>query len=133
MANLARSLTQHAEDSFELADTVLVGLVDRLETDGTSPAAVAKIHKFLQLRKANGSRIRGIFVYDEAGRWLATTENVDLAGFNNSDRDYFQHHKASPDRRTLIGRRNGSSPGGRSACGDPARPCDAGSSRDRCY
>src|SRR5262245_56828661 len=75
MANLARSLTQHAEDSFELADTVLVGLVDRLETDGTSPAAVAKFHKFLQLRKPNGSRIRGIFVYDETGRWLATTEN----------------------------------------------------------
>ena len=102
--NLARSLTQHAEDTFELADTVLVGLVDRLETDGTGPAAVAKIHKFLQLRKAAGKRIRGIFIYDENGRWLATTENVDMASFNNSDRDYFQHHKSSPDRGTLIGR-----------------------------
>jgi diguanylate cyclase (GGDEF)-like protein/PAS domain S-box-containing protein len=104
VANLARSLTQHAEDSFELADTVLVGLVNRLETDGTSPPAVAKIHNFLQVRRATGQRIRGIFVYDESGRWLATTENVDLASFNNSDRDYFQHHKSSPDRGTLIGR-----------------------------
>ena len=59
---------------------------------------------FLQLRKAAGKRIRGIFIYDENGRWLATTENVDLASFNNSDRDYFQHHKSSPDRGTLIGR-----------------------------
>jgi diguanylate cyclase (GGDEF)-like protein/PAS domain S-box-containing protein len=104
VTNLARSLTQHAEDTFELADTVLVGLVNRLETDGTSPAAVAKIHNFLQLRKAAAKRIRGIFIYDETGRWLATTENVDLASFNNSDRDYFQHHKSSPDRGTLIGR-----------------------------
>jgi diguanylate cyclase (GGDEF)-like protein/PAS domain S-box-containing protein len=103
MANLARSLTQHADDTFELADTILVGLVDRLQTDGTSPAAVAKIQTFLQLRKATG-RIRGIFVYDETGRWLATTEHVPLAGLNNSDRDYFQHHRASPDRGTLIGR-----------------------------
>jgi len=35
MANLARSLTQHADDTFELTDTILVGLVDRLEVGGT--------------------------------------------------------------------------------------------------
>jgi diguanylate cyclase (GGDEF)-like protein/PAS domain S-box-containing protein len=29
---------------------------------------------------------------------------VTLAGLNNSDRDYFQRHRASPDRGTLIGR-----------------------------
>ena len=103
MANLARSLTQHADDTFELTDTILVGLVDRLETDGTGPAAIEKIQRFLQLRKSTG-RIHGIFVYDETGRWLATTEKVDLAGLNNSDRDYFQHHRSSPDRTTLIGR-----------------------------
>jgi diguanylate cyclase (GGDEF)-like protein/PAS domain S-box-containing protein len=103
MANLAHSLTQHADDSFELTDTILVGLVDRLQTDGTSPAAIEKLQTSLQLRKATG-RIRGIFVYDEAGRWLATTEHVTLAGLNNSDRDYFQRHRVSPDRGTLIGR-----------------------------
>jgi diguanylate cyclase (GGDEF)-like protein/PAS domain S-box-containing protein len=104
VANLARSLTQHAEDTFALGDTVLLGLVDRLETEGTGPAAIAKIQSFLQQRKYAGGRIRGIFVYDETGRWLATTEQVDLSAFNNSDRDYFQHHRASPDRGTLIGR-----------------------------
>jgi PAS domain-containing protein len=103
MANLARSLTQHADDTFELTDTILVGLVDRLQTGGTSPAAIEKIQTFLQLRKANG-RVRGIFVYDETGRWLATTQHMTLAGLNNSDRDYFQRHRASPDRGTLIGR-----------------------------
>jgi diguanylate cyclase (GGDEF)-like protein/PAS domain S-box-containing protein len=103
MENLARSLTQHADDTFELTDTILVGLVDRLETEGTGPAAIEKIQRFLQLRKSTG-RVHGIFVYDETGRWLATTEQVDLAGLNNSDRDYFQRHRASPDRGTLIGR-----------------------------
>lgn len=117
MANLARSLTQHADDTFELADTILAGMVDRMEVGGTSPAAVAKIQGFLQARKYNRQRIRGIFVYDETGRWLATTEDVDLASLNNSDRDYFQRHRASTDRGTLIGRpvksrsgRRGSSP-----------------------
>jgi PAS domain-containing protein len=41
---------------------------------------------------------------DETGRWLATTEHVDFSSLNNSDRDYFQRHRASPDRETLIGR-----------------------------
>ena len=104
MANLARSLTQHADDTFELADTILGGMVDRLEANGTGDAAIAKLQAFLQQRKFNGKRIRGIFVYDEAGRWLATSEQVNLAGLNNSDRDYFQRHRASPDRDTLIGR-----------------------------
>jgi hypothetical protein len=40
MANLAGSLTQHAEDTFDLADTILTGMVDRMEVGGTSPAAV---------------------------------------------------------------------------------------------
>lgn len=104
MANLAQSLTQHAEDTFELADTILAGMVDRMEVGGTSPVAVAKIQNFLQGRKYNRQRIRGIFVYDETGRWLATTEDGDFSGFNNSDRDYFQRHRAAADRGTLIGR-----------------------------
>jgi diguanylate cyclase (GGDEF)-like protein/PAS domain S-box-containing protein len=104
MANLARSLAQHAEDTFELADTILAGMADRMEVGGTSPAAIEKIQAFLKARKYNRHRIRGIFVYDDTGRWLATTEDVDLAGLNNSDRDYFQRHRASTDRGTLIGR-----------------------------
>jgi diguanylate cyclase (GGDEF)-like protein/PAS domain S-box-containing protein len=103
VANLARSLTQHAEDTFELGDSLISGFVNRLEMDGTSPAAIAKLQDVIDLRKAALGRIRGLFVYDETGRWLATSENVNPAGLNNGDRDYFKHHRDSPDRRTLIG------------------------------
>ncbi|MET3254757.1 PDC sensor domain-containing protein [Bradyrhizobium diazoefficiens] len=102
MANLARSVTQHADDTFELADTVLNVLVGQLELEGTSPAAIAKIQTFLSRRKA-ANRIRAVFVYDETGRWLATSEPVDFASLNNSDREYFQHHRAMADRGTFIG------------------------------
>lgn len=102
MANLARSLTQHADDTFELTDTVLNVLVGQLELEGTGPAAIAKIQTLLSRRKA-ANRIRAVFVYDETGRWLATSEPVDFVGLNNSDRDYFQHHRAVADRGTLIG------------------------------
>jgi diguanylate cyclase (GGDEF)-like protein/PAS domain S-box-containing protein len=104
MSNLARSLTQHAEDTLELADAVLIGMVDRLETDGTDSVATARLQAFIDLRKATLARIRGLFVYGEDGQWLLTTEKVGLTRFNNSDRDYFQRHRGSADRKTLIGR-----------------------------
>lgn len=103
VTNLAHSLIQHADDTFELADTILVGLVHRLELDGLGPDTIAKLQTYLPTRKSS-DRIRGIFVYDETGRWLATTEHVDFSKLNNSDRDYFRQHRASPDKGTLIGR-----------------------------
>lgn len=103
VTNLAHSLIQHADDTFELADTILVGLVHRLELDGMGPDTIAKLQDYLPTRKSS-ERIRGIFIYDETGRWLATTEHVDFSGLNNSDREYFRQHRASPDKGTLIGR-----------------------------
>jgi diguanylate cyclase (GGDEF)-like protein/PAS domain S-box-containing protein len=103
MTNLARSLTQHAEDTLEVADATLMGLANRLETNGTDPVAIARVQSFLELRKPTLGRIRGLFVYDEMGRWLATTENVSFAGLDNSDRAYFQRHRASDDRRVYLG------------------------------
>jgi diguanylate cyclase (GGDEF)-like protein/PAS domain S-box-containing protein len=103
VANLAQSLVQHADDTFELVDTILVGLVHRLELDGMGPDTIEKLQTYLPTRKSS-DRIRGIFVYDETGRWLATTEQIDFSKLNNGDREYFQHHRASPDRNTLIGR-----------------------------
>lgn len=104
MANLARSLTQHAEDTVELAESILAGIVSGLETDGISPARIARLQTLFDLRKAGLGRIHGLFVYDETGHWLATTENVNFADLNNSDRAYFQHHLESTNRTTLIGR-----------------------------
>jgi diguanylate cyclase (GGDEF)-like protein/PAS domain S-box-containing protein len=103
VANLAQSLSQHAEDTFELADSLVIGLVNRLEMDGTSPAAIATLQEVIDLRKPRLGRIRGLFVYDEAGRWLATSEDVDLTAFNNSDRSYFKYHREVDDQRVLIG------------------------------
>ncbi|MDA9400136.1 sensor domain-containing diguanylate cyclase [Bradyrhizobium sp. CCBAU 45389] len=103
VANLAHSLVQHADDTFELADTILVGLVHRLELDGMGPDTIAKLQTYLPTRKSS-DRIRGIFVYDDTGRWLATTEQIDFSRLNNSDREYFRQHRSSPEKGTLIGR-----------------------------
>jgi diguanylate cyclase (GGDEF)-like protein/PAS domain S-box-containing protein len=104
LGNLTRLLTQHAEDTIELANTTLTGVVGGLETDGTGATAISRLQIMLDLRKASLGRLRGIFVYGETGRWLASTEDVDTFGFNNADRDYFNHHRRSADRSILVGR-----------------------------
>jgi diguanylate cyclase (GGDEF)-like protein/PAS domain S-box-containing protein len=104
LGNLARSLTQHAEDTVELADGILSGIVSRLETEGANPAVVAQLQAVLNMRKPDLGRIRGLFVFDEDGRWFATTETVNLTGLDNSDRDYFRHHRESVDPGIFIGK-----------------------------
>ncbi len=102
VANIAQSLVQHADDSFELADSLVIGLVHRVESDGIGPGAVQRLRDDIDLRKGTMGRVRALFVYDAAGRWLATSEPVNTALFNNSDRDYFKQHRASPDKGLLI-------------------------------
>src|SRR5437899_5560595 len=65
VANLAQSLSQHAEDTFELADSLLIGLVGQLEMNGTGPVAIATLQKVIDQRKVTLGRIRGLFVYDQ--------------------------------------------------------------------
>ncbi|CCD92630.1 conserved hypothetical protein [Bradyrhizobium sp. ORS 375] len=104
LGNLARSLTQHVEDTFELADSLLRGVVTALETDDGKPGAMERLQTILKARKATLGRIRGVFAYGANGDWLATTEDVTLTNYNNADRDYFIHHRTSADRSLLIGR-----------------------------
>src|SRR5476649_1039941 len=62
MANLARSLTQHAEDSLDLLDASILGAVGRLETDGVGPEVLPKLQKVLVARKVALQRIHGLVI-----------------------------------------------------------------------
>src|SRR6478735_26070 len=57
MANVARSLTQHAEDSLDLLDSGVVGVVSRLEMDGADPATIGKLRNLLDARKKAMERV----------------------------------------------------------------------------
>ena len=46
--------------------------------------------------------LNGIFVYDEHGAWIVTSQESVLKNVNNADRAYFQFHKASSDRGSHI-------------------------------
>ncbi|WP_168201714.1 diguanylate cyclase domain-containing protein [Phreatobacter aquaticus] len=103
ISNLSQSLIRHADDTVEIADIVLSGLALRLEMQGTSAPALRTLKDFIVLRKQAVGRLRGLFVYDSTGRWLAASEEVDLNRFNNADRDYFRHHQANSSSTVHVG------------------------------
>lgn len=103
-SNLAQSLAQHAEDTIKEADTILVGLVERVEVDGTKPANLTRLQGLLSAHVAELPKLHGIFLYDETGRWLVTSNKIAVLNANNSDRDYFIFHRTHPDRSAYIGK-----------------------------
>ncbi|WP_407051069.1 diguanylate cyclase [Methyloraptor flagellatus] len=104
MSNLARSLSQQAEDTIEIAHSVLNGLIFRVENEGAAPRTIARLTEFMRIRKATIPRIKGLFIYGPHGEWVANSEGVTDPAFNEASRDYFTHHRDHDDHELLIGR-----------------------------
>jgi diguanylate cyclase (GGDEF)-like protein/PAS domain S-box-containing protein len=101
MANVARSLTQHAEDSFDLLDYGVVGVVSRLEIDGTDPDTIAKLRNLLEARKTAMDRVHSLAVIDDQGNSLTSPGTI---GSTFSDDAFFRYHQLSPKREAHVGR-----------------------------
>lgn len=101
MANVARSLTQHAEDSLDLLDSGVVGVVSRLEMDGTAPVTIAKLRTLLEARKKAIERIHSLAIIDDQGNWLTSPGTI---GSTLSDDAFFRYHQLSPKREPHVGR-----------------------------
>ncbi|MCG2631719.1 diguanylate cyclase [Bradyrhizobium sp. WYCCWR 13023] len=100
MANVARSLTQHAEDSLDLLDSGVVGVVSRLEMDGADPATIGKLRNLLEARKKAIDRVHSLAIIDDKGNWLTSPGTI---ASTLSDDAFFRHHQLSPKREAYIG------------------------------
>jgi len=103
MTNLAKSLAQHAEDTFELADTLLVDVVDRVEKGGLSPAAIAEMDGFLTERTQPLPRIKSLTVYGPDGFLLSSSLPGHRHKVNAREQAFFQHHELSPSKTWFFG------------------------------
>jgi diguanylate cyclase (GGDEF)-like protein len=101
--NLAEAVAQHAYDTVKEADTVLIGLVERIEVEPAAQLDRERIHRLLEHRVAELPQLHGLFVYDANGGWLVNSQPVLLKNQNNSDREYFKFHRDHPDRGVHIG------------------------------
>jgi diguanylate cyclase (GGDEF)-like protein len=101
--NIARATAEHAERTIDIVGSVLFGVAERVERDGTGPSNFARLHALLKARVAHTSGLQGIFVYDEHGRWVVTSLDKVEPGANNADRPYFQYHRTHAGRGVHLG------------------------------
>ncbi|WP_160310503.1 sensor domain-containing diguanylate cyclase [Microvirga vignae] len=102
MRNLAKSLAQHAEDTFNLADAILVDMVDRIEHHGRLSEDIAEMQNSLSGRIQTLQALKTLTVYGEDGFVLSSS----LPGHgkvNVRDLAFFQHHSASAERKWFFG------------------------------
>ena len=104
MSNLAQTLASQAQASIKQADTLLFALVDRVENEGVGAQQLPRLQRLLSAERSELKQLHGLFVFDEAGRWIANSNGADVPDSNNSDREYFIFHRDHPDRGPHIGR-----------------------------
>ncbi|WP_092413677.1 GGDEF domain-containing protein [Collimonas sp. OK307] len=102
-SNMTRAIAQHANDTIRAADTTLVGLVERVQAEGTGPHALLRLHALLVMRVNELPQLQGLFIYDENGRWLVNSLPATPPNVNNADRDYFIYHRSNVDPKPYIG------------------------------
>lgn len=94
--NLARSMRQHAEDTYEIADQAVSLVSFQLETAGLDPDALRRTEAFMMRTMDSAKRLRGIYVYDADGNWMVTTATNMPPGDNQSGYGYFRAHMNAP-------------------------------------
>ena len=102
--NMARSLAQQAEQSFDVVELLLTGIVDRLENDAASPDLATRVNDVMAMRVAQRPEIRQIVVLDAAGKWRFASTPTLRTDIDNSDRPYQVFFRAHPEADFFIGR-----------------------------
>ncbi|MFC4170629.1 diguanylate cyclase domain-containing protein [Microvirga sp. GCM10011540] len=103
VTNLAKSLTQHVEDTFELADAILVDIVDRIERGGASPDAITQMDEFLAERIQTLRRFKTLTIYGADGVLLGSSLPGHRYKVDVRDQAFFQHHSTTPAGRWFFG------------------------------
>jgi diguanylate cyclase (GGDEF)-like protein len=100
-SNIARMVGAQVESAMKTTHMALTNVAERVEFDGTSPAALARLQAHLVELTRTTPELHGIFVYGEDGAWLATSLNQRIQA-NNADRPYFQYHRDRPGREIQV-------------------------------
>ena len=98
--NLAFSLRQQADDTFELARSTVSSIVGQIEAAGGSAAEMAGLQVVMDRRLGTDSPLQGLYVIDGNGRWVKTTaQNLPPGGFAELPEVFAAH--ARSDSKTL--------------------------------
>jgi diguanylate cyclase (GGDEF)-like protein len=101
--NLTQALETYSEGIVRQSSLLLLGLVERLETEGSGPAQIERLNTLINRQRPLMPQMSGITIYDNKGHWLMSSNRPIPVGANSSDRAYFIHHRDDPSREPFIG------------------------------
>lgn len=102
--NLASAVAQQMDGMVSEVGHLLDSIAFELELGRMNEHMLDHVQPLLKNHAATNRHIHGIFVYDAAGAWLINSQGVALKDANNSDREYFIHHRQSPSLKTKVGK-----------------------------
>jgi len=100
--NMARALSDHAEASLDLVDTILSDVSERFHA-GELGRDRQRFHGFLISMTQRTSSLQGLFLFDAEGRWVLNSLPENAPVSNNADREYFIYHRTHPGRAAHVG------------------------------
>ncbi|KQP35874.1 diguanylate cyclase [Pseudorhodoferax sp. Leaf274] len=100
--NLARAVAERMEASVSETDHILDSLVYEIERTDFSQSALDDMQPLMVNHVARTAQLKGLFVYDAKGAWIATSVPQWDPSWNNADRAYFIHHRDSQSASVLV-------------------------------
>lgn len=101
--NLTQALSTYSEGIVRQSSMLLLGLVERLETEGAGPVQIERLDQLVKRQQPLMPPMSGITIYAKDGRWLMSSSRPIPDGANSSDRAFFIHHRDDPSRDPFIG------------------------------
>ncbi len=101
--NLTQALSTYSEGIVRQSSLLLLGLIERLETEGSGPSQIERLSQLVSRQHPLMPQLSGITIYDKDGRGLMSSNSPMPVGANSSDRAYFIHHRDDPSREPFIG------------------------------
>lgn len=108
--NLTQALATYSEGIVKQSSMILLGLVERLETEGSGVAQIERLSQLVSRQQPLMPQMSGVTIYDRDGRWLMSSNRPIPAGANSSDRAYFIHHRDDPSPSPSSARRSAAAP-----------------------
>ncbi len=101
--NLAQALSTYSEGIVRQSSLLLLGMVERLETEGAGPAQIERLGQLVKRQQALMPPMSGVTLYAKDGHWLMSSNRPTPVGANSSDRAFFIHHRDDLSRDPFIG------------------------------
>ena len=103
VANVAQAVARQADESITATDLALAYVVRRVEGDLDRDDYFGDLGEALAARAASLPQVADMFVFDEAGGWVANSLRVMPRDANSAAAPYFIHHRDDPGPEAYIG------------------------------